>query len=156
DQPAYGVKAIGIDGSARTPDRFEAIAARYVEEVVAERPDGPIVLGGYSVGALVALELALQLQERGREVGPLVVFDMTAPGSPGRRPLLRLVALHAANLVRGGDRGRLAYLRDRWNNVSLRVLSWFGLGVLAAPEIEGVGTLPQQTLKRVWAALQKA
>ena len=50
DQPAYGVKAIGVDGAARTPDRIEDIAARYAEEITAERPDGPIVLGGYSIG----------------------------------------------------------------------------------------------------------
>src|SRR5205814_643816 len=68
DQPVYGVKAIGVDGKRKPLDCMEAIAAEYVKEITAVCPQGPYLLGGYSVGAVVALELALQLTARGHAV----------------------------------------------------------------------------------------
>jgi thioesterase domain-containing protein len=53
----------------------ESIADYYAEALVRFQPKGPIVLGGYCVGAIVALEMAKNLRARGREVGPLFVID---------------------------------------------------------------------------------
>jgi thioesterase domain-containing protein len=53
----------------------ESIAEHYVEALVKFQPQGPIVLGGYCVGAIIALEMAKNLRARGREVGPLLVID---------------------------------------------------------------------------------
>ena len=53
--------------------------------ILAERPDGPYLIGGYSIGGRIALELALRLQKRGKQVPALIIFDEFAPGSP--RPL---------------------------------------------------------------------
>ncbi len=156
DQPAYGVKAIGVDGSARTPDRIEDIAARYAEQIVAERPDGPIVLGGYSIGALVAFELAVQLQAAGRQVGPLIVFDAAAPGYPRPKPLPRRLVIHLSTLVSGRGIDRRAYLRERFVNMKRRLLRAAGLAAWAAPTIEGLDALPQDTLKQVWLSLHAA
>jgi thioesterase domain-containing protein/acyl carrier protein len=156
DQPAYGVKAIGVDGTARTPDRIEDIAARYAEEITAERPDGPVILGGYSIGALVAFELAVQLQQAGRQVGPLVVFDATAPGYPRPKPLPVRLFVHLATLVTGRGVGRAAYLRERLEKVKNRALRAVGLTKWTAPRIEGLDVLPQDALVQVWEALQAA
>src|SRR5262249_60552315 len=68
DFPAYGMKAIGVDGSEPPPDRVEEIAARYVEEIVKARPRGPYVLAGYSGGGLRAFEVAPGEEERGVRV----------------------------------------------------------------------------------------
>jgi thioesterase domain-containing protein len=157
DQPAYGVKAIGVDGSARTPDRIEDIAARYAEEITAERPDGPIVLGGYSIGARVAFELALQFQAAGRSVGPLIVFDAAAPGYPRPKPLLQRLLIHLTTLITGrGGVSRGGYLRERLAKVKHRLLRAAGLTTWTAPRIEGLDALPQETLQQVWVALQAA
>ena len=156
DQPAYGVKAIGVDGSARTPDRIEDIAARYVEEITAERPDGPIVMGGYSIGALVAFEVAVQLQAAGRPVGPLIVFDAAAPGYPRPRPLPQRLLIHLATLITGRGMDRRAYLWERLANVKRRLLRAAGLTALTAPTIEGLDVLPQETLQQIWMSLQAA
>jgi amino acid adenylation domain-containing protein len=156
DQPSYGVKAIGVDGSARTPDRIEDIAARYAEEIIEERPDGPVVLGGYSIGALVAFELALQLQAAGRQVGPLVVFDAAAPGYPRPKPLPRRLLIHLATLVTGHGVSRRAYFRERLTKTKHRLLRAAGLMSWTAPTIEGLDALPQETLKQVWLSLQAA
>jgi thioesterase domain-containing protein/acyl carrier protein len=156
DQPAYGVNAIGVSGAARCPERFEEIAARYAEEIAAERPDGPVVLGGYSIGALVAFELAVQLQAAGRPVGPLVVFDGPAPDYPRPRPLPHRLLIHFRTLATGGDTRRLTYLRERLGNLKIRLLQATGLLTWGAPEVEGMDSLPQDALKHVWASLVTA
>jgi len=39
------------------------------------QPSGPLVLGGYCLGAVIALAMAENLRARGREVGPLIAID---------------------------------------------------------------------------------
>ena len=85
DFPAYGMKAIGVDGSEPPLDRVEPIAERYLGEILKARPKGPYVLAGYSVGGLMAFEVARLMQQRGIEVARVVLFDTFAPGYP--RPL---------------------------------------------------------------------
>ncbi|MFF3403052.1 beta-ketoacyl synthase N-terminal-like domain-containing protein [Streptomyces sp. NPDC002659] len=65
------------------PDRSESVerlAARYVEHIRRLQPHGPYLLGGYSFGGLVALEMALQLQRAGESVAHLIAFDTATPG----------------------------------------------------------------------------
>jgi amino acid adenylation domain-containing protein len=155
DQPSYGVKAIGVDGTESTPNRFEAIAARYADEIQAIRPRGPYVLGGYSIGGLIAFELALQLQKRGEQVPLLFVFDRGAPDFPKLRRWPQRAAIHLRNLLVHSPQRR-QYLRDRWHNLKHRVFIAAGLAHRNAPVIEAVGPLSQETLARVWGALETA
>jgi thioesterase domain-containing protein len=53
----------------------ESIAAHYTEALMDFQPSGPLVIGGYCLGAVVALEMAKNLRARGREVGPLIAID---------------------------------------------------------------------------------
>ena len=53
----------------------ESIADHYAEALDTFQPKGPLILGGYCVGAIIALEMADNLRARGREVGPLFVID---------------------------------------------------------------------------------
>ena len=158
EQPAYGVKAIGVDGSTDSPDRFEDIAARYAEEIAAERPDGPVILGGYSIGGLIAFELALQLQAAGRQVGPLIVFDGSAPDYPRLRPLPQRLFAHLVNLFRCRGAERWTYVRQRLGQLKQRLLRATGLSARGwgTPTIEGMDPLPQDALKRVWVSLHIA
>jgi amino acid adenylation domain-containing protein len=156
DQPAYGLKAIGVDGRCDPPDRIEDIAARYVEEITARRPTGPYIVGGYSIGALVALELALQLRAAGHQVEMVVVFDMFAPGYPRLLPLGRRLISHFRRLAQLPRGERQTYLLSRLHSVKRRLLKRLGLGVFNAPTIAGLDMLDQATLKKVWTALQTA
>jgi thioesterase domain-containing protein len=54
---------------------IESIADFYAEALVKFQPMGPILLGGYCVGAVIAYALADNLRARGRIVGPLLVID---------------------------------------------------------------------------------
>ena len=53
-----------------------AIATFYADAICAFQADGPLALGGWSVGAVLALEIARQLRARGRVVTLLVAFDL--------------------------------------------------------------------------------
>lgn len=87
DQPFFSIQ---IPPALRAPDfagaitpfTIAAIAARYVEAVTAVRPHGPIALGGWSIGAIIALEMAQQLRARGRDVALLVILDMIPWNQP--------------------------------------------------------------------------
>ena len=154
--PAYGVKAVGVDGSEPPPDRVEPIAERYLDEILKVRPKGPYVLAGYSVGGFMAFELALLMQKRGLEVGRVVLFDTYGPGYPKQRPLPVRMAIHLWNFLRHPGDAKWKYLGDRWKNLRHRVLAAAGLGHLDLDTPAAVGGLSETTLKKVWAALERA
>jgi len=53
----------------------EAMAQYYVQELTAFQPQGPYLLGGWSAGSTLALEMAQQLAASGRHVALLVALD---------------------------------------------------------------------------------
>jgi thioesterase domain-containing protein len=77
DQPFYGLQRTASIAATSV----ECQAASYVDEIVALQPRGPYLLGGYSGGATVALEMAQQLTAKGQEVGLLAIIDHPAPGA---------------------------------------------------------------------------
>ncbi|WP_420718389.1 amino acid adenylation domain-containing protein [Pyxidicoccus sp. MSG2] len=78
-RPVYGLQATGLDGREPPLDTVEALARRYVEAVRAVRPEGPYVLGGWSLGGVVAFEMARELERQGQRVELLVLLDSFAP-----------------------------------------------------------------------------
>jgi thioesterase domain-containing protein len=79
DQPLYGLQARGMHGEQPPHDHVEDMAAAFIESVRAVQPRGPYLLGGHCTGAMVALEMALQLQRRGEQVAMLVAVEASAP-----------------------------------------------------------------------------
>jgi thioesterase domain-containing protein/acyl carrier protein len=155
DYPVYGVKAIGVDDGRKPPESFEEIAAEYVKEITAACPHGPYLLSGYSIGAHVAIEVALQLQALGHEVPLVIVFDMPAPGYPPRLSVPRRLALHVSNLFRR-DGGGLQYAVRRFRNLGNRVLRLLGLEKWLFPHHPSLNALPQEALRDVWVSMQRA
>jgi thioesterase domain-containing protein len=90
DQPFYGIQSAGLDGAEMPLARIEDMAARYVAEIRSLQGAGPYHLGGYSVGGLIAYEMARQLRAAGHAVGLLALFD-TYPHNGFRRQSLRHV-----------------------------------------------------------------
>ncbi|MFJ4792922.1 non-ribosomal peptide synthetase [Kitasatospora purpeofusca] len=80
DRPVFGLQARGLRGGS--PDSVTGIAADYVREIRAVRPQGPYHLLGWSFGAVVAQEMAVQLRAAGQEVGLLALLD-GLPSGPG-------------------------------------------------------------------------
>ena len=107
DQPFYGMQAPGLDGREPCLERVEDMAVRYLEQLEAVQPGGPYLLGGYSFGGLVALEMARRLIAQDRKVGLLVMVDTYPAGASQSTGALmgRFFGL--------SSRQKLAYLKKR-------------------------------------------
>ena len=85
EQPFYALRAPGLDEPGATPDRVEELAAIYYDDIRAVQPRGPYVLGGFCMGAAVAVELARLFTAGEEEVSLLVLLDpRLGPASPPR------------------------------------------------------------------------
>ena len=79
DRPVYALQARGIDGVSPPLRGVCEMAAVYLEELQPLLPEGPLLLGGYSMGGVVAYEMAQRLAANGRPVRSLVLIDAGAP-----------------------------------------------------------------------------
>jgi thioesterase domain-containing protein/acyl carrier protein len=75
DQPCYGFQAHGIDGEQQPHASIEAMAADYIKALRSHQPHGPYSLGGWSMGGLIAFEMAQQLKEQGEQIELLALMD---------------------------------------------------------------------------------
>jgi amino acid adenylation domain-containing protein len=78
DQPFYGLQTPLPEYESQFQS-LEAMVARYVDEIRKIQPEGPYLLGGWSMGGVVAFEMANQLHKQGQEVGLLAVMDVRPP-----------------------------------------------------------------------------
>ncbi|HEX2569410.1 MAG TPA: amino acid adenylation domain-containing protein [Polyangia bacterium] len=79
EQPVFALQAPGLDGGGMLPASIEAIARHYIEQVRGVLSEGACVLGGWSLGGVVAFEMAQQLRQAGVAVPLLVLIDSHAP-----------------------------------------------------------------------------
>ena len=82
EQPFYGIQSVVPNlAGHESESSIEAMAAGYLEVVRKVQPAGPYALGGWSMGAGVAFEMARQLETMGEEVALLAMIDSGAPGA---------------------------------------------------------------------------
>jgi thioesterase domain-containing protein len=79
DQPLFGFAAPGLNSQAPFFPNLEEMAAAYLSDIRAQQPHGPYLIGGYSMGGVVAFEMACQLEAAGQDIGLLVLIDSFAP-----------------------------------------------------------------------------
>jgi amino acid adenylation domain-containing protein len=82
DFPVYGLKAFGWDDGVEPMGSIKEMAAAYVAAIRAHQPQGPYLLGGYSFGAVVAHEAAVQLSQAGQSVPLLALIDSYLTRTP--------------------------------------------------------------------------
>lgn len=73
--PIYGMQAMAADGSDVPFERIEDMAQFYLEALQQRQPHGPYLLVGYSLGGLVALEIAQRLSAQGEQIRLLSLLD---------------------------------------------------------------------------------
>ena len=78
DRPFYGFQSPGLYGEALLYTKIEDMAAHYVDALKAIQPEGPYFLGGWSLGGIVAYEMAQQLVMQGQRVSQLLLLDSDA------------------------------------------------------------------------------
>jgi thioesterase domain-containing protein/aryl carrier-like protein len=84
-QPFYGLRADGLDGERAIHTRIEDMATHYVKTIRNFKPEGPYHLGSWSMGVVIAFEMARQLREQRQQVGLLVMLDQ-GPYLPAEEP----------------------------------------------------------------------
>ncbi|OTA16198.1 Amino acid adenylation [Xenorhabdus beddingii] len=73
--PVYALQALGIHTLAHPPASIEALAACHIQAIRRIQPQGPYRLAGWSIGGLIAYEIAQQLTRCGEEVEFLGLID---------------------------------------------------------------------------------
>jgi amino acid adenylation domain-containing protein len=79
EQPFYGLQARGLEAGREPHTSVEEMAAHYVKAMRSVQPDGPYFVGGWSMGGVVAFEIARQLERRGERTALLALLDARAP-----------------------------------------------------------------------------
>ncbi len=79
------VRVVGLQCRGLTPGQtrfkgLEDMVVTYLDRVGEVAPEGPILLLGWSIGGVVAQEMAVRLSTLGRDVRLLTLLDALAPG----------------------------------------------------------------------------
>jgi amino acid adenylation domain-containing protein len=77
-QPLYGIQE-SPDTDQIAQVQLESLAAEYVRAIRSFRPQGPYFLGGWSLGGVIAFEIARQLEAQGHKPALLALIDAEAP-----------------------------------------------------------------------------
>jgi non-ribosomal peptide synthetase component F/thioesterase domain-containing protein/acyl carrier protein len=89
--PVIGVQARGLTSGGIPHTSVQAMADEYLREIKARQPRGPYYLCGYSLGGLVAFEMARRLSGSGDEVAFVGLLDTLR--SPVSWPLQSWVSI---------------------------------------------------------------
>ncbi len=71
----YGLEAPGLTEPGATAASLDGLVTDYTSRIRAAQPDGPYQLGGWSMGAIIAFEVARRLEQAGAEVRLLALLD---------------------------------------------------------------------------------
>ena len=86
ERPFYGLQTPYDGGPGSALSTVEEMAAHYVTALRSVQGAGPYLLGGWSMGGVVAFEMAQQLRREGEEIALLALVDASAPGASGAAP----------------------------------------------------------------------
>ena len=75
----YGLQASGLEEHQSLYASFESMASFYIESIKKVQPQGPYLLGGQSLGGLIAWEMTQQLEAQGETVEHLYLIDSYDP-----------------------------------------------------------------------------
>ncbi|NVJ25738.1 alpha/beta fold hydrolase, partial [Myxococcus sp. AM011] len=116
EQPFFGLQSRGLEGDVPPCESIPEMASLYLSAMKEVQPRGPYRLGGWSMGASIAWEMAHQLQAQGERVEVLALIDgfvrpFDGEGSaPGHDEARRFGAMFYSDLMRAA--GNVVDLTD--------------------------------------------
>lgn len=75
----YGMQARGSDGLDEPYEHIEEMAQRFLNAIRLQQPEGPYSLIGYSLGGLITLQIARQMEAQGDKIAIHVMIDSYPP-----------------------------------------------------------------------------
>jgi enterobactin synthetase component F len=146
EQPVYALQPPTLRGPVPFAPTLTEVAERYVAEIRRVRPTGPYRLFGYSLGGVIAFEMATMLQDLGEEIELLALGDSQAPETMEtlwRGHVAREKQEQAARSLATKVRAQVAHRRRqvgrRLAREPLRSAQWreFQRGAEPGPDIRG-------------------
>ncbi len=122
-----------VHGAHEREESLDALAERYAKQVLLAAPKGPLVLGGWSLGGVLAYLVAGRLLHHGREVHRIELIDAQAVRRQEDRDALRATGQRLRELA--------AEVR------STRLTRVLGEAPDAAPLLAGFGVRPADFLQ---------
>lgn len=99
DFTVCGLQRPATPAGAPGPAGLEELASAYLQAVRAAQPQGPYRLCGWSMGGLLAVEVARQLERSGAAVSLLALLDTAFPAPDRQVPAAELAVLYAVQLL---------------------------------------------------------
>ncbi len=101
-----GVAVYGLDSPFHDSPKdytitFEEVASIFIQEIRAIQPQGPYMLGGWSLGGILAFEASRQLIAQGETITNLLMIDSPCPGTLPPLPSPTLNLLEKAGIFDG-------------------------------------------------------
>jgi thioesterase domain-containing protein len=78
-QPFFGLQTPQLEAGQVAATEIETMAASYIEAIRSVQPVGPYWLSGWSMGGVLAFEIARQLRQQEQEITLLALIDARVP-----------------------------------------------------------------------------
>lgn len=135
----WGLQHPGLDLCNPLPADILELAEDYVARVVSLAPEGPVHLAGWSVGGIIAHEMAVQLAAMGRNIGSVVALDSYPADAWRNEPEPDpIAALRALLAIAGYDPDAYQDLNSREKIMAFLRASDTALGALPDAVLDGV------------------
>ncbi|HMA96036.1 MAG TPA: thioesterase domain-containing protein [Polyangiaceae bacterium] len=148
DQPLYLADSLDIEAPQELlVASIEHMADAYETDLQRLCPTRTLILGGYSFGMLLVLELARRLLTHGYSVPLLVSLESAAPNYPKFLPTKQRVLAHLREIGFGEQR---RYIADRLSNTYRRLLRSLHREYLLIPHVQASSSEVRQITKRLF------
>jgi thioesterase domain-containing protein/acyl carrier protein len=132
-RPMFGLQAQGISSQEQPHDSVEAMASCYLKAIREEQPHGPYLLAGWSMGGVIALEVAHQLRAADQEVALVALLDtyLSSDELPveaaDEHSVLRWLAPH---LNLSLEKLKRLPLEQQWERIAAQTQAAEGIGMI--------------------------
>lgn len=109
DRPIYGLQSLGIQGEQTPLNHIRDMAETYINALHSIQPEGPYLLAGWSMGGVIAFEMAHLLRQAGQDVNLLMLMDSWLPGQDKT-----VKDTDSANALEQNAQWLLAFFQDMW------------------------------------------
>ena len=133
ERPFYILHPAGLNEEKTVPTTattIEEIASDYLREIKRIQPQGPYLLGGYCMGAMVAFEMVQQLREQGEIVLKLVMVEGLNPLTVAQKTfhnqqkLDREIELRNNLIKQGWSLGQLEKILKVWQAQVMAIIKY--------------------------------